>query len=91
MSRSIARGIGFLRLTNLRSLRKHPLRAALAILTVASGVAIIVAIIAPRRNNRSSDSDDEQTGNQRQQRRRIFVPQSTAECPYPGARKVRVS
>ena len=44
MSRSIARGIGFLRLTNLRSLRKHPLRAALAILTVASGVAIIVAI-----------------------------------------------
>ncbi len=43
MSR-LGRLTGFLRLTNLRSLRKHPLRAALAILTVASGVAVIVAI-----------------------------------------------
>lgn len=38
------RTAGFLRLTSLRGLRRHPLRVLLAVLTVASGVGIIVAI-----------------------------------------------
>ena len=44
MSR-LGRMTGFLRLTNLRSLRKHPLRAGLAILTVASGVAVRMSVL----------------------------------------------